>query len=227
MHTSPTTEHTNPPHQRSGPAPLLGTAFAALFVLAFVGSGGGAESDTPGSEVIADHAQSSSTLLIFGTALIIAAIVLVFFGGWLRQTLRSTATGPDWLPDVVLAGAIIHAVTLTTFVSSSNSVQHAIDTGDPAIAQALNIASGSDFVTAMLGLACMLIATGVSAYRSGALPRWLAVVSIILGVMAPLGPGGFAPFLTFPVWVVVVSFMATSRPRATDDVTVRSTSSIV
>ena len=53
-------------------------------------------------------------------------------------------------------------------------------------------------VTAMLGLACILIATGISAYRSGALPRWLAIVSIVLGAMAPLGPGGFAPFLNFP-----------------------------
>ncbi len=226
MYQSQANEQLNVPRQRSWLAPALALAFAAFFVVAFASSSSGAEPDTPGAEVIAEHAQSSSTSFISGTALIFAAIVLIFFGGWLRQTLRSRAAGPDWLPDVVLAGAIVHAVTLTIFVSGARSVQDAISTGDPVIAHTLNIADGNNFVTAMLGLACILIATGVSAYRSGALPRWLAIVSIILGAMAPLGPGGFAPFLTFPIWVVVVAFMATPRPVDANEVTVRTTTAM-
>ena len=208
--------------RRSWLAPLLGIGFAALFVVAFAGSTS-ADGDTPGAELIAEHAQSETAQLLTGTAMIIAAIVLVFFGGWLRQILRSAAARPDWLPDVALAGIILQALTLTIFVSSAKSVQDGISTGDPVIARTLSIADSNNFVTAMLGLACVLIATGVSAFRSGALPRWLAVASIVLGVMAPLGPAGFAPFLSFPIWVVVVAFVASSTRRRTNQVTVRPT----
>ena len=219
------TQATDPPRRRSWLPPLLGITFFALFVVAFAGSND-ADPETSGVELIAKHAQSSTAEFVSATALIIAAIVLVFFGGWLRHALRAATNRVDWLPDVALAGIIVHALTLTAFVSSAKSVQDAIDSGDPVIAQTLNIADGNNFVSAMLGLACVLIATGVSSFRSGALPRWLAVVSVVLGVMAPLGPGGFAPFLLFPVWAIVVGFVASSPRRSTSAVTVRPTSAM-
>lgn len=216
---------TESPRRRSWLAPLLGIAFIALFVFAFAG-GDNADPDTAGSVLIAKHAKGDAIQFLTGTALIIAAIVLVFFGGWLRQTLRAATTHPDWLPDVALGGIIVHALTLTAFVSSAKSVQDGIATGDPTIARTLNIADGNNFVAAMLGLACVLVATGVSAYRSGVLPRWLAIVTIVLGVMAPLGPGGFAPFLLFPLWVIVVGFVASSTRRAPSTVSVRPTPAV-
>jgi hypothetical protein len=224
MSTYQTAGQSNRLQGRSWLAPSLAIGFAALFVAAFAGSGGGAGPETSGEELIAKHAHGDASIFLTGTALIIAAIVLVFFGAWLRQTLRSKTSSPDWLPDVVFAGTIIQAVTLSIFVSAAKSVQDGIASDNPVIARTLNIADGNNFVTAMLALACVLIATGVSAYRSGALPRWLAVVSIVLGVMAPLGPAGFAPFLTFPLWVIVVAFAATSTKRQrANEVTVRPT----
>ena len=189
---------------RSWLVPFLAIAFTVLFVAAFLGGNSGADKDTTGAELIAKHAQSDTATFLTSTAMIVAAIVLIFFGGWLRQTLRSAAARSDWLPDVAFAGAIMHALTLALFVSSAKSVQDAIATGDPVVARALNIADGNNFVIAMLGLACVLIATGVSSFRSRALPRWLAVASIVLGVLAPLGPGGFVPFTLFPSTVAPV-----------------------
>ena len=216
---------TDPPRRRSWLAPLLGIVFFALFVLACAGSED-ADPDTSGAVLIAKHAQGDAAQFVTGTALIIAAIVLVFLGGWLRQALRSATSRPDWLLDVALAGIVVHALTLTVFVSSAKRVQDGIATGDPTIARTLNIADGNIFVTAMLGLACVLVATGISAYRSGVLPRWLAIATIVLGVMAPLGPGGFAPVLLFPIWVIVVGFVASSTRRATTAVTVRPASAV-
>ena len=40
---------------------------------------------------------------------------------------------------------------------------------------------------------------------SGTLPRWLAVASIVLGILAPLGPLAFVPAMLLPIWLVVVS----------------------
>ena len=216
----------DPTRRRSWLAPLLGLTFLVLFVVA-IGGSDDADSKTSGADLIAKHAQSDTAQFVGSTTMIIATIALVFFGGWLRQTLRAASARPDWLPDVALAGIVVHAITLTIFVSSAKSVQDGIASGDPTVAQSLNIADANNFITAMLGLACVLIATGVSAYRSGVLPRWFAVATIVLGVMAPLGPGGFAPFFLLPIWVVVVAFVATSTRRATAAVSVRPTAAVV
>ena len=36
------------------------------------------------------------------------------------------------------------------------------------------------------------------------MPRWLGVVTVVLGVLALLGPGAFVFWLIAPVWFVVV-----------------------
>ena len=117
MSATQTTRQTDLSERRSWLAPLLAIGFAVMFVAAFAGSDSGADPETSGADIIAKHAQSSTSAFLTGTALIIAAIVLVFFGGWLRQTLRSKTARPDWLPDVALAGIVVQAFTFTIFVS--------------------------------------------------------------------------------------------------------------
>ena len=49
----------------------------------------------------------------------------------------------------------------------------------------------------------MILATGISAVRHGALPRWLAWASVVLGVVA-LTPVFFALFFLGPLWLLVL-----------------------
>lgn len=57
----------------------------------------------------------------------------------------------------------------------------------------------------MIGLMCSFIGVGLTALKEAALPKWLAWASIIIGAMAPLGPGGFVPFVLFPLWMIVIA----------------------
>jgi hypothetical protein len=203
--------------------PLIGVAFTVLFIGSFLAGGDSAEPTTSGADVIAKYSQSDPAQLATGTAAMIAAITLVFFGAWLRSTLRDRSTSHAWLADVAFAGTVLQALTLSLFVASAHAVQDGIDSGQPLIAQALNIADGNNFFPSMLALACVLIATGASSLSAGLLPKWLAVISIVLGVMAPLGKAGFAPFMLFPIWVTVVGLLGSRQPStsSTDAVTVR------
>ena len=203
--------------------PLIGVAFTVLFIGSFLAGGSSAEPTTSGADVIAKYGQSDAAQLATGTAAMIAAIALVFFGAWLRGVLRDRSTSNGWLADVAFAGTVLQALTLSLFVASAHAVQDGIDSGQPLIAQSLNIADGNTFFPSMLALACVLIATGASSLSAGLLPKWLAIVSIALGVMAPLGKAGFAPFMLFPIWVTVVALLGSRRPSAspTDAVSVR------
>jgi hypothetical protein len=49
-----------------------------------------------------------------------------------------------------------------------------------------------------------MLATGLRALQAAVVPRWLAWISIVLGIAAVAGPGGYAAFFAFPFWVVAV-----------------------
>jgi hypothetical protein len=130
----------------------------------------------------------------------------------LRRALRRGHA--DWLADAAFGGTIAMAMAIVGFVVTAYAMHDAVKTGDATVAQSINILDHANFVPAMLGLCCTFLATGLSSLRTGALPRWICLVSVILGVASPLGPAAFAPFALFPVWVIVVAAILARRMRA-------------
>src|SRR5665213_2410497 len=97
------------------------------------------------------------------------------------------------------------AMAIVGFVVTAYAMHDAVKTGDATVAQSINILNHANFVPAMLGLCCTFLATGLSSLRTGALPRRICLVSVILGVASPLG---LAPFALFPYW------LSSSRPSS-------------
>jgi hypothetical protein len=189
---------------------VLAVLYSLLFIGTFLGGSGEIGPDTPGSKVISKFTSSSAAVQVGGYGLVVTAIVLVLWGAAMRG--RLTRTQPSWTADVVLVGTAALALTLVGWAVTLFALQHAVDSGVPEVAQAVNIMDNVSFVPAMLGLACTMIGVGLTAWRQGALPRWLAAGSVVVGAMAPLGPGGFVPFTLFPVWIIAVSALVrTSR----------------
>jgi hypothetical protein len=193
---------------------LVGTAvaYAAFFIAVFATGGEGPDTNTAGAKIIADYDKSATMVHLASYAMVIAAAALIFFGAALGRVLRRDRG--DWLADAAFAGTIVMAVTLVGFVVTALAMRAAVSTGNASVAQSINILDHSNFVAAMLGLCCTLLATGLCALRTGALPKWLAVLSIVLGVASPLGPAAFLPFALFPIWVIVTAAVTTRRMSA-------------
>ena len=66
----------------------------------------------------------------------------------------------------------------------------------------------------MVGAAVLLLSTGLGGLRTAVLPKWLAIVTIVLGVGALLGPTGFAVWFALPVWCIVVGVVLMRRQSA-------------
>ncbi len=71
----------------------------------------------------------------------------------------------------------------------------------------------NDFVPLALGTLLFLWATGISVVRSGALPKWIGWIMLLLGVVA-LTPFGFASFIGTAVLIVVISILLAVRARS-------------
>ena len=183
---------------------LLSATYCALFIGLFVSGGDGAGSvTTPGASVISQYAKGSAAVHAGVYGMVVAGALLIFWGCAVRRVL--TQNGRAWTADAVLAGAVAFALTLTAWAVSALALYDAVQTGTPAVAQAMNVLDHANFVPAMLGLICTMVGAGIAGYRTGFLPRWLAIASVIIGAMAPLGPAGVVAFSLFPIWLVVVS----------------------
>lgn len=185
---------------------ILGTAFAALFVGLFATGGESPEETVPAADVIAYYKDHATQLRIGAFVLVVAAVLLLFFAGGLRDALAGDATSRrgERLSNVAFGGAVAYAISLGVMAVSASALVEAADSGNPDAVTALNILDNKTFLFFMIGLSAMMLATGLQALHAAALPRWLAWVSIVLGVLAPAGPGGFAAFFAFPFWVVAV-----------------------
>mgnify|MGYP003296446607 CR=1 FL=1 len=178
----------------------LSAAYLLLFASLFLASGGEIADDAHGSTVIREFTTSDTLVQVTGYAMVVAAAIIVFWGAALRRRL-----GRTWTADLVGVGALAMGITLVGWVVTAFALMHAVDSGVPEVAQAVNIMNNSNFVPAMLALTCMMVGAGVAGLQTRTLPTWLAVGSIVLGALAPLGPAAFLPFSLFPVWAVLVS----------------------
>jgi hypothetical protein len=203
-----TSTHSSVNLATEGPLPgrrvLVGLAVVYLLVfVAMMALGDQRESDADPARIIADYDRSDLLMQVMTYTIIVGAAVLAFLGSGLRSVL--VARTHRWTADVALIGFAVMGLTLAGFAMTALAMHSAIDTGDKTIVHALNILDTTNFPIAMLAMILAMIGLGVTALREQALPTWLCWASIVLGVMAPLGPLGFAPFMLFPVWAVVVA----------------------
>ena len=194
-------------------APLTGVVFAVVFAIALLTSGDTPDTDATGAEVIS-HYDDAGEIFAGVLALVVCAVLFMFFAGVLRSRLRTA--GPEWLASVAFGGAVAYAVGLGIFAMSQIALIDASDLGQPEVAQALNIIDNDNFFPTVIGLAVILLATGWHVLASRSLPIWLGWVSLILGILALAGPAGFIAFLLFPVWVLVVAVMLFLRAGTLD-----------
>jgi hypothetical protein len=181
---------------------LLATVFVVALV-AIMLTGSDNEPDSSLSTIRASYDQSPTLMMATSYAAMAACAVLVFLGVGLRTGLRSR--GAVWTADVASLGVAFVALTLASWAVTSLALWHAVDQGDDIAVRTLNFIDTAGFLPLMLGMACTMVGAGAAGLSKRTLPRWLAVASVVLGCLAPLGPLGFFPALLFAPWLIAVA----------------------
>jgi hypothetical protein len=180
----------------------LAVIYLGLFAFLMV-TGADRQPDADPAKLIADYDMSATAVRILTYVTVIAGAVLIFVGAAIRSALSLHTR--RWTADVALAGFVLMGLTLVTWAISALALYHAVAIGDTGVVRTINVIDTTNFPLAMLSMSCAMIGVGVTALQERALPTWLCWATIVLGIMSPLGPLAFAPFVLFAIWIVVVA----------------------
>ncbi len=196
---------------------LTGVLFVVACVISIVLSGEPPDptSDSP-QEVVDYYLDDDSKIMASSALFTLAGALFIAFAAGIRRLLKEGGDGDDTIGTLALAGAIVFAVGAA--VSSSLSFA-AADLADeeavgPVAINIINAISWDFFFPFAAGVLLFFLATGVGIIRTGALPKWLGWIAILLGVVA-LTPVGFGAAIGGLLWVLVASIMLGVRSSAT------------
>jgi hypothetical protein len=206
------------PRNREWLVPLTGVAFIVVGILSFIIGGEPKSADEPVNEIVDFYKDNKDSVQIGAFGGVIAGVLLIFFGAYLRRVLRAAAGEGEMLSLISFVGLVLVALGFAIDGTIAFALSEAVDDIDPIAVQSLQALWDNDFLPIMLGILAFLWATGISVIRSGALPKWLGWVMILLGIVA-VTPIGFAAFFGTAILVLVISILLSVRARSAQTTT--------
>ena len=191
--------------------PFTGIVFVALAITITILTGQGQDATDKTALQIAQHYQDHETKESVAAILIgFAAIFILYFGGWIRRVLRD-AEGPGGiLSAVAFGGAVVFSAGAAVAGSIHLALPDLADDINPIALQAINGIDFDMFLFFPVGLGTMILATGISAVRHDAMPKWMGWVSVVLGVIF-ISPFFWVVFFIGPLWFLVVGIWGIRR----------------
>ena len=193
---------------------IAGILAAVLFVVS------GFHGDPPGvtagaQERVKWYVDHKTQMTLSGFTGAYFAVLMAFFATGVRRILRSGEPGESTYSTASLAGGILVAgAGIFGAVLGLASVE-AADKGQAATVTTLAFVNDFGWLPLIAALAVFYLATGLGGLRTATLPKWLSIVTIVLGAACVLGPAGIAAFFATPVWLVVMAIVMLRRSSDT------------
>jgi len=173
-------------------------------------------SDEPGRgsvDKITDHLGMNIGSL---SCLVVMGVALLFFAAAVRNLLRSGEAREATYSSVAYGGWITVSAALAQMTVWNKGLLSAAEDGDEAATQMLSYAQYFGWLGMGIGIATAFIAVGLGGLRNAVLPKWFAVATIVMGVLALLGacsipPGGLVNYLLLPFWLIAAAIIIARR----------------
>jgi hypothetical protein len=152
--------------------------------------------------------------------LVLMGIALVFFASALRSHLRAGEAREATYSSIAYGGLILSAAGLSQMVMWNwGLINGAADAQDDAALHILSFVGYFGFAGMGIGLATVLLATGLAGVSNAVLPRWFAIITLVMGALSALGaagipPGGLVNYLLLPFWLIATATIVARRQKA-------------
>ncbi|WP_435737884.1 hypothetical protein V5D56_04610 [Cellulosimicrobium sp. PMB13] len=160
--------------------------------------------------IVADLAGKTGTLLVFHTATIACALLVLVFAAGLRRRLDAQAPAGSLLPTVAGWGLVL--VSVAGLLGSGLDTQFMFGLAEADRLVAESGAFYSDWVATIpwlwVGAGVTGVALGAAALRHAAAPRWIGVVGVVLGgltLLTGISPLQYMAGFVGPVWLIVTA----------------------
>src|SRR3954447_11390704 len=192
---------------------LTGVAFLVTAVAVFIYAGSTPDSHDSAAKVVSFYAKHHGKLNAAGFLIAIPAAFLALFTGALRQRLRRVDGGSIAATTAAVAGGTIAAGGQMLFVEMQIALTDAVGHASSTTLQTLNMIASNVFVPWIGGFGVLMLAMGIATLQTGALPRAIGYISLVLGVLV-FTPLGWWSFLLSALVLGVVSVIMAIRPVA-------------
>lgn len=204
---------------------LSGPMFAVLLIAGLLMQAiaiGGSEEESR-AEVLARYSDGGNELWAEVGALLVgfAIVCELLFLGSLRASLRAVEGERAVYSTAALAGGILMAALLAVATTANVAAFSSYDFYDAYETDASTVLLMQSVAFYALGFALvgggvLVGSTSIAAWRTGILPRWLAIVGTALAAVLVFGE--WALFFAFPLplfvlWTLVVSVLLAVRER--------------
>lgn len=173
--------------------------------------------DVPGrvaTAVIRDHIAMNYAAM---GCLVVMGIALVFFATALRGRLRAGEAREATYSSIAYGGLLLVAAGLSQMVVWNwGLINGAADAADDQALRILSFVEYFAFAGMGIGIATAFLATGLGGLTNDVLPRWYAILTVVLGGLSALGtagipPGGLVNYLLFPLWLLTTAIILGRR----------------
>jgi hypothetical protein len=140
-----------------------------------------------------------------------------------RTLLRSGESREATYSSVAFGGWLVIVAGLSQMVMWNwGLINGAADASDDSAVQTLGYVAYFGWAGMGIGLAAAFLAMGLGGIRTATLPKWFAILTLVLGALGALGnagipPGGLVTYVLLPFWLIAASVViARSTNRAPD-----------
>lgn len=214
----------------------LAVAGGALYVLAIMIGNAMYEAGKTGAEdgpgVLADLQRTTSAVQTVGLVLeVLGFAAFVVFLGALYRTLRRAEGTDGWLAATALGAGLVTVAVKIGSLGPAMAADRRVAELTPDLARTLHDVADADFVVSGYTSGIFVAAAGAATLATRVLPRWLAIVGVVLGVLTIaagtagiVDPAGYVPvpFLLGLLWTLVTSAVLAIRGPAAADGGARS-----
>ena len=153
------------------------------------------------------------------SCLVVMGVALLFFATAIRNLLRSGEAREATYSSVAYAGWIAVSAALAQMAVWTKGLMAAAEDGNDAATQMLSYVQYFGWLGMGIGITTAFIAIGLGGLRNAVLPKWFAITTTVLGVLALLGacgvpPGGLVNYLVLPFWLIGAAFIVARRQKA-------------
>lgn len=146
---------------------------------------------------------------------LIAAFLLIWFVAFLREHLASYEGAGGWLSSAAHGGGLVAVALLLVSHSITLAATEIGDYGEDAVVAKVFLTHGWNyFYVVSPPLMALVAAASIATLRFGGLPRWLAILGLVMLVLPFVAGAGLGAMVGL-LWVLLASIVLTVSRRDT------------